>query len=256
MIRKRRGIRSLGRGIVTLLIITAIAGLMAPTAIHPAAAQDTSTTVEVQTRAMFLHGSPSLGNIEVSINWETKLEEFGYGDASDWIDIPPGAVEVSMNAERRGFNYLVYDMVYPAPAGNDYYAIITEQLVLAGAFDRSPIPDGGARVQVVQGSVSLPAVNVVATGANVDFATRLEYPRTSEYSSVPAGTYNLEFSLADSGQKVLSVPNVSLSGDKVYELVLIGNANDSGHPLELKVLEDSTQPLSGGTSEATSTPTS
>jgi len=245
---KRRGWRGLAGGINVLLIVAAIAAVMAPMGV---AAQDDIT---VQTRAVFLHASPNLGEVEVSLNWETQLEEFGYGDLSDWVDVPPGAVEVTMNAERRGFNYLVFDVVYPAPAGNDYYCIITEQLVIAGAFDRSPIPDGGARVQVVQGSVSLPAVNVVAKSGDADWATQLQYPRTSEYSVVPAGTYDLEVKLADSGDTVLTAPGVNLSGDTVNELVIMGNANDADHPLEIRVLSDATNARSGEES-GSSTPT-
>lgn len=247
MTRKRRGVGGLGRGIAALLLVAAIAMLMVPAGIHRASAQD----VEVETRAVFLHASPNLGEVEVSLNWETQLEEFGYGDVSDWVNVPPGAVEVTMNAERRGFNYLVFDAVYPSPAGNDYYMIITEQLVVGGAFDRSPIPDGGARVQVIQGSVSLPAVNVVATGGTTDWATQLQYPRTSEYTVVPAGSYDLEVKLADTGQTVLTVPGVALTGDTVNELVIMGNLNDSDHPLEIRNLSDTTQPRSG---EAPATP--
>jgi hypothetical protein len=239
MRHKRRGYGLLGRSAMVLLIVAALAALVAPAGLR-VAAQD-SSTVDVQTRAKFLHASPGLGKVEVHLNHDEKIDEFEYGDLSDWIDVPPGSVQVSMTADRAGFNYLVFDAVYPAPAGNDYYGIITEQIVIAGAFDRSPIPDRGARVQVIQGSVSLPAVNVVATGNNVDWATQLVYPRSSEYSVVPAGTYNLEVQLADTGQSVLSVPNLTLNGDTVYELVIMGNVNDGDHPLEIRVLDDTTQ---------------
>jgi len=250
---ERRRTNIIGRGLAALLIVAALAALFAPVGARTAAAQETPTsgTVDVQTRATFLHASPNLGEVEISLNWETKLEKFGYGDISDWVDVPPGACEVSMNAERHGFNYLVFDAVYPAPAGNDYYAIITDQLVIAGAYDRSPLPDGQARVQIVQGSISLPAVNVVATGTDVNFATQLQYPRTSDNATVPAGTYNLDVTLADSGQTALSIPNVTLSGDTVYELVIMGEASNTDHPLELKTLQDSTNPR---TAEST-TPT-
>jgi hypothetical protein len=244
MRHERRSFGLLGRGMTALLVaLLAVGALMAPAGYRPAAAQDTSTptTLEVQTRAKFLHASPDLDKIEVHINWEEKLDEFEYGDLSDWIDIPPGAVEVSMTADRAGFNYIVFDAIYPAPAGNDYYAVITDQIVVAGAFDTSPIVDGGARVQIIQGSVSLPAVNVVATGSNVNFATQLEYPRTSEYSAVPAGTYELQITLADSGETVATIPNVALNGDTVYELVIMGDVNDTDHPVTVTTIDDSTE---------------
>lgn len=246
MRHKRRNFGLLGRGITALLAtLLAVGALMAPAGVRLAVAQDTPTpsTIDVQTRAKFLHASPDLGKVEVHINWEEQLDEFEYGDLSDWVDIPPGAVEVSMTADRAGFNYIVFDSIYPAPAGNDYYAVITDQIVVAGAFDTSPIVDGGARVQIIQGSVSLPAVNVVATGSNVNFATQLSYPRTSEYSSVPAGTYELQITLADSGETVATIPNVTLNGDTVYELVLMGDASDTDHPITIKTIDDTTESL-------------
>jgi hypothetical protein len=242
MHHKRRGLGILGRGIVTLFaLFLATGALMA----HVAVAQETPTpsTVDIQTRAKFLHASPSLDKVEVAINWDQVLNEFSYGDQSDFIDITPGAVEVSISQDRRGFNYLLYDAIYPAPAGNDYYCVITDQIVVAGAFDTSPIVDGGARVQIIQGSVGLPAVNVVATRANVTFAKNLQYPRTSDYTSVPAATYELQINLADTGETVATIPNVTLNGNSVYELVIMGNVGDENHPVTITPLEDTTDSL-------------
>ncbi|HKG24612.1 MAG TPA: DUF4397 domain-containing protein [Thermomicrobiales bacterium] len=246
MRRKRHPYGMLGRTLMALVAVMAVAALVAPAGLRQALAQETPTTtpIDVQTRGRFLHASPSLGKIEVAINWDEKLDEFEYGDLSDWIDLPPGATEVSMTADRRGFNFLVFDAVYPIPAGNDYYAVISDQIVITGAFDRTPVKKGMARVQVVQGSVSLPAVNVVATGSDTKFATQLQYPRTSDYTEVPAGAYSLDVTLADTGQAALSGANVTLNADTVYELVIMGNANDSDHPLEIRPLDDTTTPRS------------
>jgi len=220
----------------------------------PASAQETPTAVplNIQTRVKFLHAAPDTGNVEIGINWDKKVDQFGYGDQSDWVDLPAGATEITMNAERHGFNYLIFDAVYPVPAGNDFYSIITDELVINGAFDRSPVLDGGARVQIVHASVGLPAVNVVAKGNNVNFATKLQYARASDATVVPAGSYDLEVTLADGGQVALSMPGVTLNGNSVYQLVLMGSVDDSEHPLTIALIEDTTQ---AGAAGATSSPT-
>ena len=130
------------------------------------------------------------------INYEEELDGFEYGTTSDWIDLTPGAVRVTIYADRAGINYAVFDAMYPVPAGNDYSLVITDALVLASAIDQSPVLDGGARVRVVQGSVELPEVNVIATGTDLTFATQLKYARSSDYITVPAGTYDLEVRVA------------------------------------------------------------
>ena len=237
MQHERRGFGALGRATAALFaLFLATGALVAPVA----AAQDaTATSVNIQTRAMFLHAAPNLGEVEVALNWETQLEEFGYGDVSDFVDVPPGAVEVSITHDRRGFNYLAFDAIYPAPAGNDYFCVITDQIVITGTFDTSPVLDGGARVSVVQGSLSLPAVNVVATKSDVQFTSDLQYPRTSDAVVVPAATYELQINLADTGETVATIPNVTLDGNSVYQLVIMGNLGDEDQPLTITPLENS-----------------
>ena len=227
------------------LVAIMVATLLAPVAQQSAAAQD---DLSIQTRVLIMHASPSLGKVEVHINYDEIVDEFTYGQMSDWTDFTPGAPRVTITADRAGFNYAIFDAVSPAPAGNDYYLVISEALVLAGAFDRSPVPDGGARVTVVQGSVALPPVNVTATGEDAAWATELGYGRTSEAAVVPAGTYDLEVTLADSGDVAISTPGLVLEGNSSYVLVIMGQPNDTDHPLEVRALVDTTE-------ERTATPT-
>jgi hypothetical protein len=219
-----------------LLVATLAAAMAAPVGLRRTAAQDST----IQTRILVLHASPDLGKVEVHLNNEEVADEFEYGDQTDWIDLDPGTVRFTITADRAGFNYAVFDVSYPVPAGNDYYVVITDALVIGGVFDRSPIPEGGARVRVTHASVDLPAVNVVAVGSDVTFAAQLGYGRASEYTVVPAGSYDLEFRIADTGEVALTVPGVALSGNQVYDLVVIGTPGDTDHPLEVRALSDTT----------------
>lgn len=223
-----------GRAVFALLLLATM--LVAPIGLRSVAAQDLS----IQTRVKILHASPDLGKCEVHINYDEVKDEFKYGDESDWIEFEPGAVRFTVTADRAGFNYAVFDGVYPVQAGNDYYAVLTDALVLTGVFDRSNIPDGGARVQIVQGSVDLPAVDISASGKRVDFATKLNYGRTSEAITVPAGSYDIEVKLSDSGEVAFTMPGLNLEGNKTYALVIIGEPNNEDHPLEMRPLSTTT----------------
>jgi hypothetical protein len=229
-------------GFVMLVVVTMMATLLGPIGVRTAAAQD---DLAIQTRVRILHASPDLGKIEVHINYDEVVDEFTYGQESDWIDFQPGAARVTITADRAGFNYAVFDAVYPAPAGNDYYLVVSSALVLAGAFDRSPIPDGGARVVVLQGSVALPAVNVTATGEDTAWATQLGYGRTSEPAIVPAGSYDLEVTLAEGGDVAISAPGVALDANTTNVLVIMGEPNNTDHPLEIRNLSDTTDERAG-----------
>ena len=227
-----------GVGMGVLLVATIVALVLGPVGVQPAAAQD---ELAIQTRVQVLHADPGLGKVEVHINNDEVLDEFTYGQLSDWIDFQPGGARVTITADRAGFNYAIFDAVYPAPADNDYYLIITNPLVIGGVFDTDPIPDRGARVRIVQASVALPAVTVTATGEPNALARQLPYAATSLYTVVPAGTYDFEVTLADSGETALTVPGMVLEGDTTYDLVLMGQPGDENHPLELRPLSDTTR---------------
>ncbi len=240
MLRTARRSRVDRRIMISLfLVITVIAAILAPAGFRPAAAQ------EIQTRVQVLHAAPGLGKIEVHINNQEVLDEFEYGDLSDWIDLQPGSDRLTITQDRAGFNYAVFDAMYPVPAGNDYYVIISDDIVMTSVVDRSPVADGAARVRVSQSSVDLPEVNVSATNGNVTFATQLTYPRTSDYVSVPAGTYDIEVKLADTGESVFTAPGITLEGNQVYDLVIMGKPNNDDKPLKIQSLVDTTTEKTG-----------
>ena len=231
--------RARGRvGMAVLLVATMAATLAGSSGVAPAVAQD---DLGIQTRVQVLHADPGLGQIEVHINNDEVLDEFDYGAQSDWIDFAPGSARVTMTADRAGINYAVFDAVYPAPADNDYYLIITDPLVIGGVFDTNPIPDRGARVRIVQASVALPAVTVTANEESQVLARQLPYAATSVYTVVPAGTYDFDVTLADSGEVALTVPGMVLESNMTYDLVLMGQPGNEDHPLELRPLSDTTR---------------
>ena len=234
-----RSTRASGRvGMVVLLVATMVAMLLGPVGVAPAVAQD---DLSIQTRVQVLHADPALGQVEVFINDDEVLDEFTYGQQSDWIDFQPGGARVTITADRAGFNYAVFDAVYPAPADNDYYLIVTDPLVIGGVFDTNPIPDRGARVRIVQASVALPAVTVTANEESQVLARQLPYAATSVYTVVPAGTYDFDVTLADSGEVALTVPGLVLESNMTYDLVLMGQPGNEDHPLELRPLSDTTR---------------
>jgi len=232
------------------LMAMMIVALAAPVLLQSAAAQDDLT---IQTRVQVLHASPDMGQVEVHINNDEVLDEFTYGETSDWIDIDPGSTRLTVTRDRAGFNYAVFDATYPVTAGSDYIVIISDALVLTSAVDRSPVPDGTARVRITHAAVDLPAVNVTATGTDVSFATDLSYPRSSEYQAVPAGTYDIAVTLADTGESVVTSAGVVLEGNMVYEFVIMGQPGDEDKPLELRSLVDTTNEQPAATPAATPT---
>jgi hypothetical protein len=214
-----------------------------------AAAQDADS---LATRVQFVHGATDVGEVEVHINGQGELDEFGYGDVSDWIDIDPGSVRVTITADRAGFNYAIFDVVYPVPAGNDYYVVISDALILAGSFDTSPVADDSGRVQVTPASADTPAVNIVVSGTDISIPA--SYPKSSDSVELPAGSYDLDIQLAETGESLATVTGFTVTAGTSYQLVMVGDPTSDDKPIEIKVLETATS--TGGVATPVASPVS
>jgi hypothetical protein len=189
------------------------------------------------TRVQVLHAAPGLGQVEVLFNGDELLDEFDYGQTSDWLDIAPGTLRVTIRLDRFGFNYAVFDAVYPVPVDNDYHLIISSPLLIPTAVDRAPLAADTSRVRVVQASVGTPPVDVAIAGGDV-LLEELGYGQLSDPAEVPSGTYDLELRLHDSGEVVLEVPGATVEPGMTYTAVLYGTPGSGETPLTFVLLGD------------------
>ena len=224
------------------------AGIVASVVSHrfgmPALAQDPFTT-----RVMVLHAAPGLGQVEVLFNGDELLDEFDYGQTSDWLDIDPGSVRVTVRRDRFGINYPVFDAVYPVAVGNDYTLIISNPIVIPTAVDREPLPADTSRVRVVHASVDTPAIDVAVAGGDVAVED-LSYGQLSDPIEVPAGTVDMEVRVNETGEVLLDLPGGIFEPGTTYEAILYGTPGSSDAPLTVTWLTDTVRE-----GEPTGTPT-
>jgi hypothetical protein len=223
----RREIMGLGLG---GLLLASGAGLALPRRV------DAQEQPRFTTRARFLHANTDAGKFEVFINGDEILDEFSYGDISDWLEIDPGAVRLTITADRAGFNWALFDVVYPITAGHDFNVIFTDILVIGTAIDSSPLLAGEARVRATHASADTPAVDVVVAGTDMTLVSDLRFGRSSDYVAVPAGTYDLDVLVNESGEVALSLPGVTIEEGMVYDFVAMGTAGDDQKPLAVTPL--------------------
>jgi len=251
----RKAMSTIGRvtAVFALLLTMIVAAGAGP--FSRASAQDASA---LTTRVRFVQADTSVSKVEVHINNDEKLDEFKYGSTSDWIDVNPGSMRLTVTADRAGFNYVIFDGVYPILAGNDYQFVISDALVLSSVVDRSNLGDNESRVRILQASVDLPAVNVVATGATGDLATELIYGMNSDYAVVAPGAYDIQVNAAQTGEALFTATGITLEPNMVYDLVIMGAVDNSDKPLTITSLGDGTLENVGATPEASpeATPTS
>jgi hypothetical protein len=111
-------------------------------------------------------------------------------------------------------------------AATGFVAEIVPQVYPA---DFSELADDTARIRVVHTVPDAPAVDIAVTGGDV-LVSGLEFPNSSDYLEVPAGTYDLEVRVSGTEDVVLPLPGVELSGGTVYDAYAIGSVETGIYP--------------------------
>jgi hypothetical protein len=238
--RSRRGMLLLsGAGALAFTFGTAIAA--------PAQAQ---TMFPGRFRVM--HGAPDLGNIEVLFNDNKLLDDFAYGQASDWIDVDPGLVRITIKRDRLFINDTVYDLALPVIADERTELIISDPLVIPAPIDRAPVPEDMGRARAIHASIDTPVVDLAIEGGGV-ILLGLAYGQLSVPFEAPAGMYDLEVRVHGTSDVLTQVPQVPLGAGTITDLVLYGKPGDGNAPLTLGILTDTVRVLPAATPEATPT---
>ena len=194
-----------------------------------------------------LHASPDAPAVDVYVDDApvSALTNVPFGTISDYLDVPSGDHNVKVYATGTTSDPVIAADVTLAVgtaytiAATDAVASITPQVLVD---DPSPDCDS-AQVRVVHFSADAPAVDIAPAEAAADDAViqDLAYPDTSDYVTLPGGTYNLEVRPAGDTAVALELPDVTVEGCMSYSVFAIGSAADpavGGNALQAVVAVD------------------
>lgn len=96
-----------------------------------------------------------------------------------------------------------------------------------------------ARLRVIHASPGAPAVDIYAAGNSTPLFTNVQYGRTTEYATVPAGTYNVQIrpaGAAASSDPVYSTGPLTLSTDATVSALAVGLLGSTDNTQSFRVL--------------------
>ncbi|MCG5431007.1 DUF4397 domain-containing protein [Mycobacterium sp. MYCO198283] len=209
---------------------------VAPAAATPAA----GATASVR-GAHFSPDTPSVDVYLTSFSGGTTtlaLSDVGYGDVSDYQSLQPGQYTIGMRpAGADPSTPPAITWTLDAKPGGAYTALaIGMNKSLEGrvlADDLTPPPAGQARVRVVQAAASAPKADIAAAGGPT-FATALPFTTTTDYTSVPAGSWPVTATPSGATQPAATA-TVTLQAGQVNTMVLLDSPQTG---LVLRTLPD------------------
>lgn len=189
-----------------------------------------AATAQDDARVRITHASPDAPAVDIWVNGSPAITNLAFGQATDLIPLPAGSYDVAVTPA--GSTDPEADAVIAATltldAGAAYDVVATGLLanITASVYplDLSPLADGSARLGVIHASPDAPAVNILANGSPI--VEDLMFPESSGYLDVPAGSYDVQVQVAESGATALDLPGTALDAGQVYQVVAIGQVAD------------------------------
>ena len=205
------------------LAATLVVGL-GVTGIGSVGAQDENATVRIT------HASPDAPAVDIWVNGEPAVTDLAFGSSTDLISLPGGSYDVavtpagSTDPEADAVIAATLDLV----GGEGYDVVATGNLANIGAqvypIDLTALDEGTSRIQFVHASPDAPAVDILVNGGAA--VEGLEFPNASGFLEVPAGTYDVQVAVSETGDVAIDAPGVALEAGTVYTVMAIGEVGN------------------------------
>ncbi|MDR6225127.1 DUF4397 domain-containing protein [Desmospora profundinema] len=193
-----------------------------------------SSVPRERTRVRILHASPGTAQVNVNIDGRRLATNLGYGNASNYIDLPPRTYRVEVF--RRGEPVLQERVTLEA--GNVYTLAAVNrprQLELLTIVDDPEVEQGKVHLRFGHLSPDTPTVDVTIS-ENIMYPD-VRFKEVTRYLTVHPATEEVEVFIDDRRQKILTVPRVTFQANQAYSAYLIGLSQ--GRPrLNLLLLRD------------------
>jgi hypothetical protein len=220
--------------------------LLAATALTAACSDDDGNTgPEGEARVRVVHASPDAPDVDVLVDDASVLTAVPYLAASDYLEVPPGARNLKVNAA--GTPTTVIDADVNLVDGTDYTVIASglvaaiEPIVLED--DNSAPAAGNVKVRAIHGAASAPAVDIYVTAPGADLAAEtpalanIGFGDVADYIEAPAGDYQVRATPTGTKTVVIDSGTLSLASGQVRTAIAV-DAAGGGEPYGLLLLED------------------
>ncbi|GAA4344490.1 DUF4397 domain-containing protein [Flaviaesturariibacter amylovorans] len=196
---------------------------------------DDDTPAAGNARVNVVHASPNGPNVDVRVNNAVALSNVAYGAASGYQTVTAGNTNIKVSPT--GTTTYVIDANVNLAANMSYsvFAVDSVSRIKAAVVgdDLTAPAAGKAHVRFLHFSPNAPAVDIAVTGGAVLFANRSFNDQATNaavtgFTSVNAGTYNLEVRLAGQSAAALALPPVTLESGKIYTVYAKGFLGGTG----------------------------
>jgi len=195
-----------------------------------------------------VHASPGSPAVDVYLNGSPAVQNLAFGTATDYVAVPSSdKVKVQIAPTGSDLDNAVVDKEFDLDAGQAYEFVATGELndieATEATVDLTPLPEGQARVRVIQASPDSDSVDVAIKGNDDNLFSDVNFRDASDYQVLEAGDLTFEVKKHDESD-VLVEATTTLTAGNTYDLIVAGRSSDQS--LQVIALESTAAVRQGG----------
>lgn len=173
-----------------------------------------------------MHASPDAPAVDVCVNGQVAFPNLAFPAATAYAELAAGSYDVAVYAAGSSCTgTAVIDAKGLALDAKPYTIIAIGNLAeikpLVLVDNLAKPAAGNAHVRFVHASPDTPAVDITTKDGTKIFSN-IAFGGASDFTPVPAGTYDLQARVAGTNTVGLDVPGVTLEDGKIYTIVATG----------------------------------
>ena len=227
-----------------------------PTEDEPSTATEATTEDEESTTdgdadafVRVVHAVPDAPNVDIYVDGEAALSDVAFRSVSDYLSLAAGPHQVQITAAGDQES-VVFDEELSVSGGTATSLVALGELeaetfeVRAFEDDVSTPGEEEVRIRALHASPDAPEVDVAVEGDEEPLISALSFGESSDYNTVPAGSYTLEVRAAGDTEAVATF-DVDLGGATGYTAFAMGYLNPEeaavDEPFDLTVATDTVE---------------
>jgi Domain of unknown function (DUF4397) len=216
---------------IRFFVLTIISGMIVCVLGTPGASraiQDTDGEVG-GARVRVVHGVAGAGPLDIYVDGSLALIGIVFGDTSGNVVLRGGEHAFAVVPTGATLDSAIADGTLALEEGTRAYAALLGTLDSAsvGLFDVDdrPLDQGRARFRIISGVPDAGEIIPIFTGGDA-LSDPLGFGDASQYASIDAGVYDLDFLDAESGVSLLALPQTPLVEGTTTDVILVGQVTD------------------------------
>jgi hypothetical protein len=201
--------------------------------------KNSSTPTPLPTAFFVIQASPDAPNTDIYINSQLSLQNIPYGTDTGYAFAEPGVYEFKIAETGKTSYYITKAFTFDTAIYNSVFFIDSVNKMKAVAvednFKIPPIDSVQIRYLDFSPDLILHTVKFVHTTSSYvyeetgrSFNDQSTSAYRADFTTIKAGTYNIEFYLIGSGTPFKTISNIELSTRKAYTIYMKGFYNGAG----------------------------